>query len=174
MGTASSVVPGLVSAPLSLESPLSTPEQPAVQPAVPHNLASWGIRAGGFLIDYAPILIFQLIFIRNTTFLTLVGLVGVLYWVLMGYLDGLTGQTPGKAIMGTRVVNPQGELIGGGAGIGRKFAHIVDGIVCGLGWLLPLVDSKRQTIADKIMTTFVVAGVEKKSFAVDLWMPPKQ
>jgi uncharacterized RDD family membrane protein YckC len=74
--------------------------------------------------------------------------------------------------MGIRLVNQQGDLIGSGAGIGRKFAHIVDSIVCGLGYLLPIVDSKRQTIADKIMTTFVVT-VDKKPFAVDLWMPPK-
>jgi len=76
-------------------------------------------------------------------------------------------------MMGLKVVNQQGELIGSGAGIGRKFAHILDGIVCGLGWLLPLVDSKRQTLADKVMTTYVVSGLEKKPFAVDLWTAPK-
>jgi hypothetical protein len=36
------------------------------------------------------------------------------------------------------------------------------------------VDAKRQTIADKVMTTFVVTGVEKRPFAFDLWIPPKQ
>lgn len=61
-----------------------------------------------------------------------------------------------------------------GSGIGRKFAHIVDFVVCGLGFLLPLVDSKRQTIADKLLQSFVVTGAEKKKFAVDLWMPPQQ
>ena len=55
--------------------------------------------------------------------------------------------------MGTRVVNQAGEVVGGGAGIGRKFLHILDTLVCLLGWLLPLVDSKRQTIADKVMST---------------------
>ncbi len=75
--------------------------------------------------------------------------------------------------MGIKLVNTEGETIGTGAGIGRKFVHIVDSIVCFLGWLLPIVDSKRQTIADKIMTTYVVEGVEKKPFAVDLWMPPQ-
>ena len=74
--------------------------------------------------------------------------------------------------MGTRVVNLQGQLIGSGAGIGRKFAHILDSLICGLGYLLPLVDAKRQTIADKVMTTFVVTGLEKKSFSLDLWKPP--
>lgn len=47
-----------------------------------------------------------------------------------------------------------------------------NGPVC--GWLLPLVDEKRQTIADKLMQTYVVTGVEKKAFSVDLWRPPQQ
>jgi uncharacterized RDD family membrane protein YckC len=153
---------------------LSTPEFPTEQPqGTPSDLASWGTRAAGFLIDFAPVWLLGLITFRNTTLSFVIFVVNIAYFVYMGHLDGLTGQTPGKAIMGTRVVNQQGELIGSGAGIGRKFAHIVDSIVCGLGYLLPIVDSKRQTIADKIMTTFVVTGIEKKPFSVDLWMPPK-
>lgn len=153
---------------------MSTPEVPAEQAgSTPTPLASWGTRAVGFIIDYAPIWILQLIFFRSTAVSTLLALVGIAYLVYLGYLDGLTGQTPGKAIMGIKLVNEKSELIGTGAGIGRKFAHIVDSIVCLLGWLLPLVDAKRQTIADKIMTTFVVEGVEKRQFSVDLWMPPK-
>jgi uncharacterized RDD family membrane protein YckC len=153
---------------------LSTPEFPAEETGVPHNLASWGVRAGGLLIDYAPIFIIQILFFRSSTFSGLASLLGILYWVLLGYLDGVGGQTPGKAIMGSRLVDTDGKVIGGGAGIGRKFVHILDSLVCLLGWFLPLVDSKRQTIADKVMTTFVIAGVEKKPFSVDLWMPPKE
>ncbi len=154
---------------------MSTPEFPADSPAdgTPSALASWGTRAVGFIIDVAPVWILQLIFFRSSTINVLISLVSVAYIAYIGYLEGITGQTPGKAIMGTRLVNAQGELIGSGAGIGRKFVHILDNIVCFLGWLLPLVDSKRQTIADKVMSTYVVEGVEKKPFAVDLWMPPK-
>jgi len=141
---------------------------------MPHNLAPWGTRALGFLIDYGPLLIINIVFFRNTFIFSLSGMIGILYWVLLGYLDGISGQTPGKAIMGTRVVDTEGNLIGGGAGIGRKFVHILDSLVCMIGWFLPLVDSKRQTIADKVMTTYVIDGVEKKPFAIDLWIPPKQ
>ncbi len=168
---------GLTSdSPTNLELLLSTPEVPAEQSSTgaPHNLATWGTRAAGFLIDYAPILITQIIFFRSSTISSLVGVVGILYWVLLGYLDGVGGQTPGKAIMGTRLVNSGGNVIGGGAGIGRKFVHILDTLICFIGWFLPLFDSKRQTIADKVMTTFVIDGVEKKSFSVDLWIPPKE
>lgn len=153
---------------------MTTPPDQSAEalPAVPSDLADWATRALGFLIDYGPLLLLQLIFARSFVG-TLLGLVGILYWVLLGYLDGVVGQTPGKAIMGTKVVNEQGELIGGGAGIGRKFLHILDSLVCLLGWFLPIVDAKRQTIADKVMTTYVVTGVEKKSFSFDLWIPPK-
>lgn len=155
---------------------MTTPEFPAEQPmATPANLASWGTRAIGYLIDIAPALILGLLFGRNRSFFLsgLSGLVGLAYTLYLGHLDGLTGQTPGKAIMGTRVVNVQGQVIGSGSGIARKLAHILDSIVCLLGWFLPLVDSKRQTIADKVMSTYVVEGLERKPFSVDLWFPPK-
>ena len=153
---------------------MSTPEFPTEQPVgIPSNLASWGTRAAGYIIDFAPIWIVSALFVRSTVITSLWGLVGLGYFIYMGWLDGETGQTPGKAIMGLRLVNSQGENIGGGSGIGRKFAHIVDSIICLLGWFLPLVDANRQTIADKIMTTYVVTGVEKRPFSVDLWMPPK-
>lgn len=152
---------------------MTTPEPPAPQPVgTPAPLADWGTRALGFLVDYAPVLILDVIFYRVTLVGVILGLASIAYWVYLGHLDGVYGQTPGKAIMGLKLVNQQGGLIGSGAGIGRKFVHILDGIVCGLGWLLPLVDAKRQTIADKVMTTYVVSGMEKKPFAIELWTAP--
>lgn len=150
------------------------PEFPSEQPAAtPAQLAGWGTRAVGFLIDYLPILLLSILTVGGTALRALVSVIGIAYWLYMGHLDGITGQTPGKAIQGIRVVNTQGDLIGSGSGMARKVAHIVDSLICGLGWLLPIVDSKRQTIADKIMTTYVVEGVERKDFSMDLWMPPK-
>lgn len=163
------------------EPPAQPPAQPpdgpvpAEQPSgTPANLADWGTRAVGWLIDYLPIAILSLISFGGIFFRGIIGIVGILYWLYMGHLDGVTGQTPGKAIMGTRLVNAQGNLIGSGPGMVRKIAHIIDSLICLLGWFLPIVDAQRQTIADKIMTTYVVTGVEKKGFAVDLWMPPRQ
>jgi uncharacterized RDD family membrane protein YckC len=74
------------------------------------------------------------------------------------YLEG-EGQSPGKAIMGIRVINEQtGNKIGGGMGIARQFVHMVDALPCYIGFLLPLWDAKRQTFADKILNTVVVPG----------------
>ena len=46
-----------------------------------------------------------------------------------------------------------GQPIGFTNGVIRQLAHIVDSIICYIGYLFPLWDGKRQTLADKIMTT---------------------
>jgi uncharacterized RDD family membrane protein YckC len=135
----------------------------------PSNLADWGTRAVGAVIDYLPAFILSVITYR-AYFLSLLGLA---YWAYIGHLEGTTGQSPGKAMQGTRLVNQRGELLGSGQAIGRKFLHILDSLVCLLGWLLPLVDNKRQTIADKVVDSYVVTGAEKKPFNVNLWLAPK-
>ncbi len=38
----------------------------------------------------------------------------------------------------------------------RQLAHVIDAAICYIGYLFPLWDAKRQTIADKIMTTVCV------------------
>ena len=149
---------------------MTTPDpQPA---ASPYPLASWGTRAIGFLIDIAPALLLSILTAFSSTLRNLSWLISAGYTAYLGYLDGMTGQTPGKAMMGIRLVDKEGQLLGAGVGVGRKFAHIVDWLVCGLGYLLPIVDQNRQTIADKLLDTYVVEGVEKKAFAVELWSPP--
>ena len=51
-----------------------------------------------------------------------------------------------------------GRPPGGGMTFVRYIAKIVDSIICYVGWLFPLWDSKRQTVSDKIMHTVVVPG----------------
>jgi uncharacterized RDD family membrane protein YckC len=152
---------------------VTTPEFPAEQPLeAPANLADWGTRAIGLLIDALPTIALSVLVFFSDILQILVGVAAFFYfYIYLGSMDGSTGQTPGKMVMGTRVVNAQGETIGSGNGIARKFSHIIDGAVCLIGWFLPIFDAKRQTIADKIMSTYVVTGVEKKPFSVDLYLP---
>ncbi|MRH91402.1 RDD family protein [Nocardia sp. SYP-A9097] len=73
------------------------------------------------------------------------------------YREGTTGQTPGKKIAGIRLVREStGQPVGFGLALGRKMLHAVDSFACYIGWLMPLWDSKRQTLADKIVNTIVV------------------
>ena len=70
---------------------------------------------------------------------------------------GHLGYDCGDAVVGQRLVKADtGQVLGsGGMVFVRLIAHIVDSIPCYIGYLWPLWDAKRQTFADKIMTTVV-------------------
>ena len=62
-----------------------------------------------------------------------------------------------------------GQPIGPGMSIVRQIVHFVDSIVCYIGWLFPLWDSKKQTLADKIMGTVVITVPKQPFNAVALY-----
>lgn len=74
-----------------------------------------------------------------------------------GYRQGTTGSSLGKSVMRAKVVSEvTGKPLGFGMSVVRQLAHFVDAIICFIGFLFPLWDAKRQTLADKIMTTVVL------------------
>jgi uncharacterized RDD family membrane protein YckC len=81
--------------------------------------------------------------------------VGVAYLIWnFGYRQGTTGSSVGKSVLKFKVISEvTGQPIGFGMSVVRALAHFVDAIICFIGFLFPLWDSKRQTLADKIMTT---------------------
>ncbi|MQY20987.1 RDD family protein [Nocardia macrotermitis] len=85
----------------------------------------------------------------------IVAIAGGLYLI---YQVGTTGQTPGKRVVGIRLIGEaDGQVIGFGMAFVRNLCHVLDGF-CYIGYLWPLWDDKRQTFADKIMHTIVVQG----------------
>lgn len=82
-------------------------------------------------------------------------LIGAIFAIWnIGYRQGTTGSSIGKSVMKFKVVSEKtGQPIGFGMSIVRQIAHIVDSVICYVGYLFPLWDAKRQTIADKIMST---------------------
>ena len=73
------------------------------------------------------------------------------------YLGGTTGYSIGRKIAKVKVVDEAtGQPIGMLKGFLRHLAHIIDSLICLVGWLFPLWDAKKQTIADKIMQTVVI------------------
>lgn len=136
--------------------------------------ASWGRRVGGYLIDGLvglPFILLAVILDRPTADLqagtTSGG--GVVYWgltlaavVVSGYnrwfLGGKTGQSWGRKALGIRLVGEAtGQPIGAGMAFVRDLAHTLDSLACNIGWLFPLWDTKKQTFADKLVKTTVVA-----------------
>lgn len=88
--------------------------------------------------------------------LTYVALLGFLIWntVLKG---GNTGVTIGRQVAKIKLVSEAtGQPIGAMNAFIRHLVHFVDSLICYVGWLFPLWDAKRQTLADKIMKTVVV------------------
>lgn len=130
---------------------------PFGQPGGP-QLAGWGDRALGGLIDFVGPSIVAGVLYQISTALGSLAYLAALGWALYNaYLQGESGQSYGKKTAGTRLLREQdGQTIGGGLAIGRYFLHILDAIPCYLGFLWPIWDSKKQTFADKIVKTVVI------------------
>ena len=71
------------------------------------------------------------------------------FWTLLGF-------TPGKALLGLKVVRKNGEKISFGRSLIRFFSYWISIIPFGLGFFWVLWDSKRQAWHDKIAGTQVM------------------
>ena len=129
----------------------------APPPGAAGELASWGLRVQSALIDVVvPFIVADVIYYISHVLGALVWLAAIAWALYNAYLGGETGQSTGKKMAGTKLINMQtGQPIGGGMGIARYFVHILDGF-CLLGYLWPLWDAQKQTFADKILSTVVV------------------
>jgi uncharacterized RDD family membrane protein YckC len=67
----------------------------------------------------------------------------------------LAGQTPGKRLMGVRVVRSDGQRLHLGNAIRRELAYVLSGLLF-LGYLWILFDNRRQGWHDKLAGTIVV------------------
>ena len=120
--------------------------------------AEWPQRVMSALIDtVGPFIVAGLLYAANRRLGVLVWLAAVAWGIYNAYLGGQTGQSYGKKTVGTRLVlEATGQPVGGGVGVGRYFLHIVDSIPCYVGYLWPLWDAKKQTFADKLVTTVCI------------------
>lgn len=136
-------------------------------------LASWIQRVGAYFVD-ALLLLPGYVLIMAGSMMTdpatqaptasgaLVVLLGVLFTLGFSIWNtfvrqGRTGWSLGKQALGIRLLSERTwQPIGAGLAFVRQLAHILDTLACYLGWLWPLWDSKRQTFADKVMTTVVI------------------
>jgi uncharacterized RDD family membrane protein YckC len=121
--------------------------------------ANWGQRVLAYLVDIAPIIILEIIFFRINAAVGLLIALASLVWTIYNrwYQAGTTGQSLGKKVLRLRLVSEEtGQPIGMLMAFVRDICHIVDTIICYVGYLFPLWDAKRQTIADKIVRTVVI------------------
>ncbi len=67
-----------------------------------------------------------------------------------------SGQTPGKRIIGVRVVGSQGQTLTWGEALVRYVGYLVSAVALSLGFLWVVFDRKRQGWHDKLAKTYVV------------------
>lgn len=154
-------------------------QQPASQVPGAVTYATFGQRAGAALLDGLIIFGAMLVVFAAAAavgvplglvnealggiaagLLATAGYVGVLI-VVMLMEAGPYGQTPGKHIVGIRVVDTSGNTITKGLSVGRYFAKLLSGMPCYLGYLWALWDAENRTWHDLIVSTRVVTATER-------------
>ncbi len=142
------------------------PYQPPAAPPPGGAYALWPKRALGYLIDVAIIIPFYVValiffafdngFFNLLGFLLYLAAIGVAIWNQV-FKQGQTGQSIGKGVVGIKLISEEtGQPLGPLMTFVRGIVHIVDALPCYVGFLWPLWDEKRQTVADKILNTIVV------------------
>jgi uncharacterized RDD family membrane protein YckC len=135
-----------------------------------HKLANWPQRVGAFLIDYLVIVVPIGIAIAlaspsgndsgaGALIAGVLYLVGIALWIYNRWiLAGRTGQSWGKQALGLKLLRmDNGQPIGGGMAFVRDITHTLDALPCYIGYFWPIWDNRRQTFADKIISTVVIA-----------------
>ena len=149
-----------------------------------NNYASYGRRAGAFIIDsllvwVPPFIIggigIAFLFSEMARPVGIVLMVIALFWipvtVIWNYVikQGRTGQTFGKARVGIKLVKEETcQPIGGGYSFLRWFlAQLLGSITAGIFTIIDLIfpafDNKKQRVLDKMLGTVVVDVKAKQS-----------
>ena len=122
---------------------------------------------GGFWIRFLAAIL-DVIIIGLPAFILQVGLVfatgvsSLVYVIELGaivltvYLDGIKGGTPGKLILGLRIVNDKGNYIGIPMAILRYIGKILSAVILGIGYIMIAFTEKKQGLHDKIAKTYVI------------------
>lgn len=84
-------------------------------------------------------------------------------WLLIGaYFIGFevkkNGQTLGKRLVGIRVISLNSREITVGQSVVRYIGKAVSAFILGLGYLMPLITTKRQALHDYMAHTAVIKG----------------
>src|ERR1700722_4429912 len=108
------------------------------------DLAPWAVRVGAYLIDVAPMVVLYVIGLATGSgvVLGLCVLIGLGWTIYNRWIEGGKGQSLGKKLLPLRLLSEQtGQPIGAGMAFVRDLAHIVDSVICYVGYLFPLWDA---------------------------------
>jgi uncharacterized RDD family membrane protein YckC len=72
------------------------------------------------------------------------------------YFLGAFGATPGKMVLGLRVITPDYPRLSYLRAFARYWAEVLSGMVIYLGYLMALFDSENRTLHDHLCATRVI------------------
>lgn len=118
------------------------------------RLAMPGKRLGAYILDLlVPIDTFFLVK-DGAVFFGIALFLGYVIWALMLYAKGMT---PGKMLLGVRVIKEDGTSAGFFTMLIRELVgKAISGLILSLGFLWVIFDRDNQGWHDKLMSTYVV------------------
>lgn len=123
---------------------------------------AWGLDALVASVLLSPVLMAAILVARSSdsvgiTVVCFVVLELAVFVYLVAFDGGQRGATPGKRMLGMRVVDADGSgSIGFRRAALRRAAYLIGGLAFYLGWLWLLVDARGQALHDKVARTLVV------------------
>ena len=126
------------------------------------EIASAGQRLGAFLVDAV---ISVLVGIAGSAIGSVISgdlvatntLASIGYWIVVLIMVATRGQSPGKMVIGIKIVKTDGRSIGFGTTLLREIiGKFISSIIILLGYIWILFDGQRQGWHDKIASTYVV------------------
>ncbi len=130
------------------------------------SYSPWINRVGAYVLRAIAVLP---VYVGAFVLAAIVGDIGFVF-ILIGYVFAVAasirfiiqrahlGYDIGDRVLSQRLVREAtNQPMGSGWSVfGRGIAHILDALPCYLGFLWPLWDAKKQTFADKVVSTVVV------------------
>jgi uncharacterized RDD family membrane protein YckC len=85
------------------------------------------------------------------------GLVGLVFAIFYhGYFVSTKGGTPGKLLLGLRIIRSDGSNLTFGRAVGRVFAYMVSAIILYIGFILAAFDAEKRCLHDHLCDTRVI------------------
>ena len=134
--------------------------------------AGFWIRVGAYIIDliiiYAATFVLGFVVslplgalrVESSLYLLYLGVLSILAFVSVagyhGYFLSTKGATPGKLLLGLKVIRSDGSGLSFMRGVGRLFAHFVSGIILYVGYIIVAFDVEKRALHDHLCDTRVV------------------
>jgi uncharacterized RDD family membrane protein YckC len=80
----------------------------------------------------------------------------VLFFAYQVYFVSQRGGTPGKLILGLRIIRVDGSMLTKGQALGRYLCYVIDGLILYIGFIMAAFDEEKRALHDRICDTRVI------------------